>query len=562
MSRRFSRLKTFRVLLICVLGWPGITIPARAQLTLDWQPVEALNATLPPSIRVFQANDPTLPLKAWYVRADPSDTTWILTGVLSDDADGLEPVSSFVADADALVGINAGYFGGGTSYSLVVHRGQKRATNLGALNRNGLTFYPTRSAFGMRADGSPDVAWVYEVDGTTYAYPNPSPNEEGAPQPVPTAEFPEGGAPWAVTDAVGGGPVLVEGSRQRITWEEEVFFGSGIGTPEMRNPRTAVGYTADGEVLLLVVDGRQAASRGASLIELAEILLDLGAVEAVNLDGGGSSTMVVGETLVNRPSDGSERAVASALLLMPAPDDEGGGTNSPIVFDTGDACCYREVGEWFESANTPYYGGTPARLFAAGDGSGTATFLLEGIAPGRYVVEAWWVPSFNRATDTPYTVYHQGAGTTVRVDQSNAATLGQWNELGLFDLAPGDSVVVSNDASGTTSPAYVCVDALRLTPVTATAVERPARRPATPTLDLYPNPTRGAVTLRYILNHPGRVSGSVVDVLGRVVYRFDDEGSPGERQLHLDWTAPAPGLYLVRLVTPDGVRQQPLIILP
>lgn len=547
------------ILLTCLIGWLSGSVPVQAQLALDWQPVEDLNATLPATIQVFHADDPSLPLRAWYIRADLSDAGWVLTGALSDDGDRLEPVSSFVADAEALVGINAGYFGGGASYSLVVQHGEKLASNIGTLGRGGTAFYPTRSAFGILEDGTPDVAWIYDVNGTTYAYPNPSPNEEGNPQPVPTADFPEGGAPWAVTDGVGGGPVLIEDGRQRITWEEEVFFGSGIGTPETRNPRTAIGYTAEGEALLLVVDGRQAASRGASLIELAEILLDLGAVEAMNLDGGGSSTMVVGETLVNRPSDGSERPVASALLLRPPPDNGGGGGETTIDFDTGDACCYREVGAWFESANTPFQGGTPARLLEVGDGSGTATFVLNDIEAGAYTVAAWWVPSSNRATNTPYTVYQAGTGTTVRVDQSDAATQGQWNELGTFDLAPGDSVVVSNDATGTAGTNYVCVDALRLTLVAGTAAED-AAFPNEPALDLYPNPVRGQAMLSFVVTRPGSIAGQVVDLLGRVVYRFEEVARPGRQRVRLSLSGLAPGLYHLQVATPDGHRRRSLVI--
>lgn len=86
-------------------------------------------------------------------------------------------------------------------------------------------------------------------------------------------------------------------------------------------PRTAVGVDADtGEVLLLVVDGRSERSRGYTMVELADLMVDLGADEAVNLDGGGSSTMVGrnrrGATAVlNTPSDGFERWVANAVSI-------------------------------------------------------------------------------------------------------------------------------------------------------------------------------------------------------------------------------------------------------
>jgi len=89
---------------------------------------------------------------------------------------------------------------------------------------------------------------------------------------------------------------------------------------EIRHPRTAMGYDDNGTVYLLVVDGRRSKySNGASLIDLAVMLSELGATSAVNLDGGGSSSMVVEENGVfetkNAPSDGALRKVFNAVLI-------------------------------------------------------------------------------------------------------------------------------------------------------------------------------------------------------------------------------------------------------
>ena len=83
------------------------------------------------------------------------------------------------------------------------------------------------------------------------------------------------------------------------------------------HPRTAAGYTKDGKLILLVVDGRQKESRGVSLQELATLMAELGCVEALNLDGGGSSTIVVNGVRLNRPAGGdAEREVMSALATF------------------------------------------------------------------------------------------------------------------------------------------------------------------------------------------------------------------------------------------------------
>ncbi len=108
-----------------------------------------------------------------------------------------------------------------------------------------------------------------------------------------------------VTTAVGGGPILLIEGR----------VAAGADQP-VRHPRTAVGFS-DTHIFLVAVDGRQSMlSVGMSMPELAELMLELGATEAINLDGGGSTTMWVAGQVVNSPSDGRERSVANALVLL------------------------------------------------------------------------------------------------------------------------------------------------------------------------------------------------------------------------------------------------------
>ena len=121
--------------------------------------------------------------------------------------------------------------------------------------------------------------------------------------------------PWATAeDIVGAGPRLVASGRVEITTERESMLPT-FATD--RHPRTAIGVLGDGRALLLVVDGRQPSlSVGMSLEELAQLLLEFGAVDAINLDGGGSTTMVVDKTIVNHPSDpAGERPVSDAIVV-------------------------------------------------------------------------------------------------------------------------------------------------------------------------------------------------------------------------------------------------------
>lgn len=114
---------------------------------------------------------------------------------------------------------------------------------------------------------------------------------------------------------VGGGPRLVRDGRVDIT---NVLEGIRQNFVSDRHPRTAVARLRDGRLLLAVVDGRQPGySVGVSLTQLADLLLEFGAVEAINLDGGGSTAMVVEGKLVNKPSDAAgERAVSDAILIF------------------------------------------------------------------------------------------------------------------------------------------------------------------------------------------------------------------------------------------------------
>jgi Phosphodiester glycosidase len=87
----------------------------------------------------------------------------------------------------------------------------------------------------------------------------------------------------------------------------------------VRDPRTGFGLTKDGSALFVTVDGRRADATGMGLRAFARLLRSLGAVWAVNLDGGGSTTMVVGGVVANTPVDsGGERLVRSALILLPS----------------------------------------------------------------------------------------------------------------------------------------------------------------------------------------------------------------------------------------------------
>ena len=218
--------------------------------------------------------------------------------------------------------LNGGFFGSNQSYSLVKYNGTVSSANVKVLSRlyNGVStsYYPTRAAFGLTSSGIYQSAWIYNIgtgNDLIYSYPTPSPNVEGKePIAMPTESFPAGGKVWDISSAIGGSPMLIKSGKINITDTNEMIV---INNTTSR-PRSAIGYTNNNLVLLLAVEGDNptAGYDGINLVDLANILSTLGCQDAINLDGGGSTSMVVANQLLVRPGDnGVERPVVSAILI-------------------------------------------------------------------------------------------------------------------------------------------------------------------------------------------------------------------------------------------------------
>jgi hypothetical protein len=117
-------------------------------------------------------------------------------------------------------------------------------------------------------------------------------------------------------NVVAGGVGLLRNRRVNVTAKRDGH--DSVNMILRRHPRTMAGVTRNGGLILATVDGRSpGVSVGANMIEAARLMKWLGAVNAINLDGGGSTAMVVANKVVNRPSDGAERPVGDALLVLP-----------------------------------------------------------------------------------------------------------------------------------------------------------------------------------------------------------------------------------------------------
>lgn len=413
-----------------------------------WEPREDLNILLPASVKVHETSgkfEDGEPFRAVHATVDLRDENLKLRALGSHFHRQTTKETS--RQHHGILAINGGYFSDKTSVSLLVSDGH--------LISPGLTPEVNRGAFVLR-EGKPQILWTR------------APDERSAPMIYPSASSLENGKKFHVSQAIGGGPVLIKEGAVEVTATEEGFGGSHL----LRHPRSAIGIKDEHTLLLMVVDGRQPSSAGVTLPELAGIMRSVGAVEAVNLDGGGSSVMVAADEVVNIPSDipngdrNNLRQSASALVLsqMIRPEEQ-----EIIIIDT-DSEDYREIGLWKTSNLPNYYGNTLSRSASADQKHNRAVYTFGGTLRKRYQLATWWVVDKENSKEVAYILHHGRHTDTLMVDQSSWSGSGKWNVLGNFTLGPADSLEVL----GIGSPGKMQVDAIRLVPHKATP-ELPVR---------------------------------------------------------------------------------------
>lgn len=290
-----------------------------APIHLDWKQVAT--PALPSAIEVYETTSPLngRAFHAWYAVAD-------CTGDVEFRVQNPSAKATIDAQAgeDCWVLINGGIFG--TKHiGVIIADGVKqdwRAEVDGCHWAYDEKLYNiTRAAFGVDASGHPACRWVSAPSATElYWYERPLPTVVGETLYGPaSATFPGPSVNWNPKQAISTGPMLLYDGRccvDRSTtsaghyrtnyevWAQDIF--------PTHPDRTAVGYLADGRIVLFICDGRIASSDGAYVEEVALILKDLGCVAAINLDGGGSTGMVAGGVHLNDQTGGN-RAVLSTL---------------------------------------------------------------------------------------------------------------------------------------------------------------------------------------------------------------------------------------------------------
>lgn len=298
---------------------------------VNWYRVDSLFQPIPPSVKVWMTTDSLegKPNIAYAVVANLKDKNLQFTSDTTYKR-RLTPFGFYEKNSQPLIVVNTTFFSFGTHQNLnvVIKGGEMVAYNIHSLPGKGKdTFtyrHPLGSAIGINRKREADVAWLFTDSNSALplALQAPVPPKKDSLPIFGKASFmsmlqnPGEVKEWKMESAVGGGPVLLQQGEVRITNNEELkFAGKAIND---RHPRTAMGYTAQDELVILVVEGRNPGkAEGVTLPQEAMLLKSLGCVEALNLDGGGSSCLLINGKNTIRPSDKEgQRAVPGVFIIQ------------------------------------------------------------------------------------------------------------------------------------------------------------------------------------------------------------------------------------------------------
>jgi len=305
---------------------------------LKWQNVDSLYQPLPSSVHVYKTTSllDGKPNIAYYVEADLKDKKLDFT-VDTTYKRRLTPSKFYEKNDKPLLVINTTFFSFATHQNLNVVIKNKKLVgyNIHTISGRGKDTFTYRhsfgSAIGISKKREADIAWIYTDSSKSKAYGMQWPfgiikdsinyhtfsfyeyqtslvnGHSGTLTPTLIK--------WKMQTAVGGGPVLLQNGEIKITNNEELkFTGKAI---DDKHPRTAMGYTRDNKLIILVIEGRNTGkAEGATLTQEAQIFKDLGCWEALNLDGGGSSCMLVNGKETIKVSDAAGQRPIPAVFII------------------------------------------------------------------------------------------------------------------------------------------------------------------------------------------------------------------------------------------------------
>jgi Phosphodiester glycosidase len=291
---------------------------------LRWKKVDSLYGPLPSSLNVFRTTDSLdgHPFTAFYASVLLKDNDLLFT-TRADDGEKYSPAKYYQLEKFPLLLVNCSFFSAETNQnlSLLMKKGKLIAYNVVSLKGMGadsqLYYYPTRSALGIDRKRRAAMAWIFNdsLHRRPYAFEE-APVIAKGPDEYPTINDLKNieWKWWEMRTAVGGGPTLIHDGLVMITNKEEQMFP---GEENERTARTAMGYSFDNRLIILVIQGRYPGkAEGATLKEEARIMKELGCQGALNLNGGGSSCMLINGKETIKPSDKEgQRAIPGVFMV-------------------------------------------------------------------------------------------------------------------------------------------------------------------------------------------------------------------------------------------------------
>ena len=292
---------------------------------LRWTKADSAYGPLPGSVHVYSAIDTFhgFPFIGYYASVRLKDRKLLFTAGMGQGK-RFTPSQYYQLEQQPLLVVNCTYFSFTTNQNLsvVVREGKMLAYNVNTLRGTGpdslLYYYITRGAIGIDRKRRADVAWLFTDSSRRWPYafedrPIVAKGQDTVPSIYSLNDI--AWKWWKMRTAVGGGPVLIHDGKVFISdMQEQLYPGEGREGEHL--PRTAMGYTRDGRLIVLTVQGRSLTAAGITLQEEAEILRDLGCYEALNLDGGGSSCLLINGKETIHPSDAAGQRPVPAVFLV------------------------------------------------------------------------------------------------------------------------------------------------------------------------------------------------------------------------------------------------------
>ncbi len=293
---------------------------------LSWQNVDSLYQPLPKSFHVYKTESQMNGKAniAYYVEVDLKDKNLSFIADTSFNR-RLTPNQFFEKNNQPILVVNTSFFSFATNHNLnvVVNNRSLLSYNIHSTALKGkdtlMYSHSFGSAMGISKNRKADVAWLFTDSMKRFSYASQhivkANNDSLNKIEFSTVRRNRSFKKWKMQTAVGGGPVLLQNGEIKISNNEEMkFAGKAI---DDKHPRTGMGHTKDGKLIVLVIQGRfPFLAEGATLNQEAQIFKDLGCLEAINLDGGGSSCLLINGKETIKPSDAAgQRAVPAVFII-------------------------------------------------------------------------------------------------------------------------------------------------------------------------------------------------------------------------------------------------------